>query len=176
MAEPRGIIPTYVTAERLVLCKASPSVRNTYEIRLALYFAIKDERTFELVVPTNCHVRPDLEAHLAKWGGSIVRSEAEDFSVYFGAEGADGAELSGWVFGNREQWGEVLALLESSWLSSELRVGAEFSGDALDKLAHELLAEPLLQNSTNTDGEPFSEAVQRLVHLANESNGIVYIQ
>jgi hypothetical protein len=34
-------IPTHVSDERLVLAKASPVLRNTHEIRLAIYFALK---------------------------------------------------------------------------------------------------------------------------------------
>ena len=62
MSQQRGILPTFVTDDRLVLAKASPVVRNTHEIRLAIYFSLKRESAFTLAVLPNAVIDAQLIA------------------------------------------------------------------------------------------------------------------
>src|SRR5438093_8973884 len=81
---PRGVLPTYVTHDAVVLCKASPTIRNAYEIRLALFMASTRKCRFILAVRPGAVVEPALRAHLEAHGGSIQEREFEDYSVYVG--------------------------------------------------------------------------------------------
>src|SRR3954453_4391390 len=97
MAEPRRILPTYVSEEHFVLAKAAPSIRGTYEIRLAVYFALKRNSTFTLAGDVDAAVDDDLCAYIAKWGGRVLHDNIEAFSVSLTAESATGEELDTWV-------------------------------------------------------------------------------
>ena len=68
---PRGVLPSHVTDNSIVLCKSAPSIENTYEIRLTIFFAVKAKKTFELRVPPSAVVAPDLAALIAQQGGRI---------------------------------------------------------------------------------------------------------
>ena len=174
MGEPRGIIPTYVTDERLVLAKASPTVRSTYEIRLALYFATKRNSTFTLMVLPNAVIDPNLESYLAKLGGEVRREEVNDFSVSFGAEDANGEELDTWVLGDQARWHELSRSLTSSWLVEHLRLGNEFAGGDLETLATEIGEANI--DGTNADGESLKSAILNLITAARKNNGRLVLQ
>jgi hypothetical protein len=94
MSKLRAILPTYVTEKLIVLCKNAPAVRNAYEIRLALFFALKSNRQFLLACPSDCIVDSALEEHIVKHGGSVKLGDVRDYSVYFGAADEDGEELN----------------------------------------------------------------------------------
>src|SRR5215831_372119 len=93
---PRGVQPTYVTGDSVILCKASPTVRNAYEIRLALYMAFTRKSRFILAVRPGTKVEPGLRAHLQKHGGSVQERELQDYSVFVGHIKATGDEGDGW--------------------------------------------------------------------------------
>jgi hypothetical protein len=174
MDEARGVLPTFDTDDRLVLCKAAPCICNTYEIRLTLYFAVKTNRAFELVVPRESRIDVDLDAYLAKWGGAIRREDITDYTVSLTAAGPDGAELETWVLGDQTQWNSLLQSLESSWLTERLHIGASFRGQNLDVLAREMAMTTL--SGTNLDGEPLQRAIVDLIAKARQANGCLFLQ
>jgi hypothetical protein len=174
MSEPRGIIPTYVTDGRLVLAKASPTVRSTYEIRLALYFALKRNSIFTLLVLPNAVIDANLEAHLAKFGGEVRREAVNHFSVSYGAVDPNGEELDTWVLGDQTRWQELSRSLTSSWLIKHLQFGNEFTGDELDTLATEIGEAPI--TGTNVDGEPLKVAILNLIAAAQKCKGRLVLQ
>src|SRR5436309_981683 len=109
--KPRGILPTSVTDQQVILCKAAPTIRNTYEIRLALFMAAQSGRTFVLAVSPMAFVDQALEAHIRQHGGDIVREAIQRHSVYLGAVDREGAEGDGWVAGDGQTWGSVICAL-----------------------------------------------------------------
>ena len=174
MSKLRGILPTYTSKDHVILCKTAPAVRNTYELRLALYMAISTNRSFILRVQRDSTVDPSVESLMSTHHGKIIWDNLRDYSVYIGALDAMGKEIDGWVFGNAERWEDLVGSLFSPWLQSHLRVGAEFSQEQLDTLAHDLAKEKI--EEMNVDDERFIEAVQRLIALAQNHNGTVYVQ
>jgi hypothetical protein len=168
--EPRGVLPTYVTDDLFVLCKSAPEIRDAYEIRLALFFAVDSNRKFMLAVPHNSVVDPQLEAHIGEFGGRIARDDIRDYSVYFGAIGADGAELDGWVLGDNDRWNELLR----SFPCDQLKIGANFFGPQLDALAKQVST--LSIEGMNVDNEPLVPAILHLITLAQSESGMLYIQ
>lgn len=171
---PRGVMPTYITSTQYVICKDSPRIRNTYEIRLSLFFAMQEKKTFILTVPPDCNVDAALVSLIIQWGGKIARNRALHYSVYFGAESEDGTHLEGWVLGSDVQWKYILQSIQSPWLRQNLHVGAEYRGENLETLADELKNENI--EVSNVDNEPFVLAALRLVSLAHPQNGTVFIQ
>ena len=171
---PRGILPTYVTDELLVLCKGSARIRNTYEIRLALYFALTRGRQFILVVPSGAEVDPALREHLARFGGAIEENGAEDYSVYVGHELAGGEEGDGWVLGNSSGWRAFRGSLSSPWLRENLVIGACFGGNDIERLRKEFAGEGT--SETNVDGENIIEALRNLIESACTDGGVIFIQ
>lgn len=172
--QPRGILPTYVDDDRLVLCKAGPTVRNAYEIRLALFFAVDSARRFVLQVQPGASVAADLRALLTEHDASLTEETAQEFSVYFGAAGPDGVEIDGWVLGDNAAWISMLRDLRTPWLREVLRPGAEFGGTDLARLKDALAEESV--PSTNVDGEPFDAALLQLVAEATAAQGVVFVQ
>jgi hypothetical protein len=175
MSTPRGIVPTYVTDDRLVLCKAAPTVQNTYEIGLALYLAAQSHRRFVLATRSEAAIERSLEAHVLKHGGSIAHEpHLRDYSVYLGAAARNGQELEGWVLGDNERLASALATCRSPWLAEQLRVGASFVGPQLNVLRREVAAAELA--GTNVDDEPLRAAILELIRRADEAAGMVYVQ
>ena len=174
MGQPRGVLPTYVSGDRLALAKASPTVRSTYEIRLALYFALQRKSRFTLIVLPSAVIDSELEAYIAKWGGEIMREAVRDFSVSFGAEDADGRELDTWVLGDQSRWHELLQSLSSPWLIEHIRLGGVFSGEGLSTLGREMTAANIL--GTNVDGELLKPAIMNLIAAAQAKNGRLVLQ
>src|SRR6266850_1806971 len=83
--KPRGVLPTYVTNDSVVLSKAAPLIRNAYEIRLALYMAKSRNLRFILAVRPQAQVEASLVALIKEHGGSVDESQLDDYSVYVGS-------------------------------------------------------------------------------------------
>lgn len=172
--KPRGILPTYVTGQNLVLAKASPLVRETYEIRLACYFALRREKVFTLALLPDATAAEPLRTYLGRWGGEVVHFELDAYSVAFTAEREDGAELETWVLGDQDDWFALRESLASAWLKDQLQLGATFADADLHEFADVLASEELA--GTNLDREPLQAAVARLVATARENNGRLFVQ
>jgi hypothetical protein len=172
--KPRGILPTYVTDQRVVLCKAAPTIRNTYEIRLALFMAVQSKRTFVLAVSPMAMVDQALEAHIRQHGGEVVRDTIREHSLYVGAIDGDGEEGDGWVAGDSQLWESVLAGLRSPWLRERLRVGGSVSTSELSEFRDALQAETI--RASNVDDEDIHQALLRLAAEAMELGGSVFVQ
>jgi hypothetical protein len=140
---PRGVQPTYVTDTTFVLCKKSPAIKNTYEIRLVLYFAVKGKKNFELRVPANASVDDQLSALITQQGGKILKQDCSDFTVSVTHFDKDGKERDSWVVGDKQAWGSFIQALHSPWLKSELKPNASFSQQSLLRLEQELSKERL---------------------------------
>ena len=173
-SQPRGVVLTAVRENEAILCKAGPRVRNTYEVRLCLYFAVLHHKEFLLAVAPDAAVDAGLESHLAAHGGRIVRGTLADHTVYIGAEDPGGAEIEGWVAGSREDWKGVLDRTSSLWLKENLKVGRDFGGRDLDRLRIECRDSSL--DGANIDREPLASAVLHLIDVAMASSGRVFIQ
>ena len=162
---PRGILPTYVTKDVVVLSKVAPIVRNTYEIRLALYMATSKGLKFVLAVRPQASVDAAVIALLEQHGGQVQEGQLDDHSVYLGYRKANGEE-DGWVLGNSAAMSVLVQSLRSEWLRERLRVGAGFSGDDLTALENTLRNENFSQQ--NIDGESVQAALLALVVAAKE--------
>jgi len=174
MSKPRGVLPTLSGDSHLALCKVGPRVRNTYEVRLCLYFAVTRGREFLLVVSPTAKVDAGLKAHLAAHGGRVIREAASDHSIYVGAEDPVGGEIDGWVACAGSVWSEVLGQATSGWLRDNLVVGRECEGEDLRRLRAECLRSPL--KGMNIDEEPLAEAMINLIDAAESAAGCVFVQ
>jgi len=171
---PRGVLPTCVTDDSVVLCKASPTIRNTYEIRLALFMASTRKSRFILAVRPGAKVEPGLRAHLETHGGSVQEREFEDYSVYVGHIKASGDEGDGWVLGDAAGLSEFQNSLASSWCRQKLVVGSSLSGGELDALERELSARTVSQR--NIDQENIRDALLALSGAVKADGGTLFIQ
>jgi hypothetical protein len=172
--KPRGILPTYVSDTQVILCKAASTIRNAYEIRLALFMAIESARQFVLRVAPMSLVDQGLEAHIRQYGGNIVRAAITSHSVYVGAIDRDGEECDGWVAGDDRAWAAVLAGLRSTFLKDRLSVGGSISNDELPRFRDALETEVI--RGRNVDDEDIHQALLRLVIEAIRSGGSLFVQ
>lgn len=172
--KPRGILPTYVNDHLVVLCKAAPTIRNAYEIRLALFMAIQSQRTFVLAVSPMAIVDQGLEAHIRQHGGELLRDAIQAYSVYVGIIDGNGEECDGWVAGDNQKWEAVLADLRSSWLRDRLCVGGLISKEELCEFRNVLQAEAI--RACNVDNEDIHQGLLRLATEAMQVGGSVFVQ
>lgn len=171
---PRGVQPSYVTDNSIVLCKSASSIANTYEIRLTIFFAAKGKKTFELRVPAGAAVDPSLASLIKQQGGRVSEQSCPEFTVSFTHFAQDGKEKDSWVLGDRSAWDTFRSSLKSFWLREELKPGASVSGQALRRLKEELAGELIRQR--NIDDESIQEALQRLVQECEAQGGHIRVQ
>ncbi|WP_157499641.1 hypothetical protein [Lysobacter sp. Root983] len=170
---PRGVLPTFMTDELVVLSKASPTIRNTYEIRLALYMAVSRGLRFILAVRPHAAVDPTIVSLLHEHAAKIEVVQLEDFCVYFGHDSPSG-EKDGWVLGDATAFSALKSTIQSAWLLERLNVGHEFSGAELGDLVVALRNECI--SALNVDGENVGQALMQLVAAAHKEGGSVFIQ
>ncbi len=172
--KPRGFLPTYVTGERVILSKAAARLRDSYEIRLAQYFAVSKGLRLTLAVRPSAQMEPSLAAYLRQQGTEITEAQMDDYSVYFGHTKGDGQEGDGWVLGNSAALTALTQSTRSLWLRDRLRIGATFGGDTL----HELERTVLKENSRvlNVDGENVRDALMSLIAAAKRDGGTLFVQ
>jgi hypothetical protein len=171
---PRGVQPTYVTDTTIVLCKKSPAIKNIYEIRLVLYFAVKGKKNFELRVPANASVDGQLSVLITQQGGKILKQDCSDFTVSVTHFDKDGKERDSWVVGDNQAWDSLIQSLHSPWLKSELKPNASFSQESLLHLEQELSKERI--SLKNIDNENIQEAMQRIIQECKVEGGYVLVQ
>jgi len=58
----RGILPDAVKDDVIVLLKACPQLRLTYELRLAAFMAQQTRRRLLVVIPADCVITSTLQA------------------------------------------------------------------------------------------------------------------
>jgi hypothetical protein len=172
--KPRGVLPTYVTDKQVILCKAAPTIRNAYEIRLALYMAVQSGREFILAVSPVARIDDAVEAHIRQHGGEVMRTAIYEHSVYVGAIGLEGEERDGWVAGDSQLWTSVLAGLRSVWLRDRLRVGGSVATSELCQFRDVLGTEVI--HACNVDDEDIGEALLRLAAEAMWTGGSLFVQ
>ena len=170
---PRGVLPSHVTDNCIVLCKSAPSIENTYEIRLTIFVAVKEKKTFELRVPPSAVVAPDLAALIAQQGGQISQQDCSDFTVTFTHFDKSKKKRDSWVLGDRSAWDSFRASLHSP-LRAELKPGTSFSGQALLRFKQELSGEAI--RLRNIDDESVQQALQRLIQECESEGGYVRVQ
>jgi hypothetical protein len=173
-ARARGVLPTFVSDDLVVLCKSSPTIRNSYEIRLALYMAFTRNSKFILAVRHGAKVDPVLRAHLEQHGGSIQEMEISDYSVYVGHSKPDGEEGDGWVLGDSKAHSKLCATLRSDWCRKRIAVGSSLAGADIGALERVLIAESISQ--TNIDDENVRDALLALAHAAKTVGGTIFVQ
>jgi hypothetical protein len=170
----RGVLPTFVTDNQVILCKAAPTIRNAYEIRLALFMAVQSGRAFVLEVLPSAKVDEALTAHIRQHGGDVVRAAIQEHSVYVGVIDSHGEEGDGWVAGNGQLWATVLEELRSPWLRDRLRVGGSVATGELPQLRDVLGTEVI--RASNIDDENIRQALLRLGAEAFQVGGSVFVQ
>jgi hypothetical protein len=170
----RAVQPSYVAGDAFVLAKSCASVRNTYEVRLALYFAVQGGRRFVLEVPHGAEVDAGLRLKISENNGTVREAVIANYSVYIGHEKENGEEGDGWVLGDKDAWLAFRASLSTSWLQQRLAVGALFSRSDFPMLQTELAALSVTQ--TNIDGENIKAALLQLLSSAVAQGGQIYVQ
>ena len=170
----RGVLPTFVSDQKVMLCKAAPIVRNAYEIRLALFMAVQSGRSLVLAVNRNAQVEAELEGHIGKHGGSVCRTDIQSYSVYIGAIDSAREEMDGWVAGSNKAWDAILADLHSDWLRERLRVGAVTGSQELDQMQKILNQESF--SGQNIDNEDLRLALIDLADQAWRADGCLFVQ
>jgi hypothetical protein len=169
----RAVQPTYVTKDIVVLSKVAPIVRNTYEIRLALYMAKSKGMRFVLAVRPQAQVDESVLALLKEHGGKVEEATLDDYSVYFGRSRLNGDE-DGWVLGDAAAMSSFVQALRSEWLRERLQVGATFSGADLAEFEAGLRRESIAQQ--NIDSESIQDALLSLITDAKQDGGTVFVQ
>lgn len=169
----RAVLPSYVTEKLVVLSKASLQIRETYEIRLALFMAASEGLQFVLAVRSGAVVDASVRELVAEHGGTVQEAELPEFSVYFGRAKLDGTE-DGWVLGDSSALQSLASTLKAERLRSRLTVGAAWAHEELDELAAELSAERIALD--NIDGENVVTAFLELVRAARVEGGHLFIQ
>ncbi len=168
----RAVLPTYVTDKLVVLGKNCSIIRNTYEIRLALFMAKSKNLRFILAVPPKAEVENSLLTLLSENEAHIEEVNLQEFSVYFGCINSSGEE--GWVLGNGSDFTELTSSIKSNELRNSLYIGATFKSSQLMQLKLEIENEVI--SKANIDGENAKVALLGLICLANETNGTIFIQ
>ena len=170
---PRGVLPTYVTNDSAVLSKAAQTIRNTYEIRLALYMAKSKGLRFSLAIPPNAEVDTSIVSLFQEYGGEVQHGEFADYCVYFGHERPDGSE-EGWVLGDAAAMKRLTASFCSQFLRAHLMPGVKLSGAELDEVENALQDERI--DLKNIDGDDVRDALVDLVKAARQSGGSLFVQ
>jgi hypothetical protein len=157
-----------------VLCKASASIRDAYEIRLALFFAVHASKKFVLAVPPGAQVDSLLMSHIALHGGIVREDTIVEYSVYVGHVSASGQEGDGWVMGDSSSHASLLHSLRSDWLKEKLVPGAMVAAAEMRQL------ELALQNENislrNIDDENIKAALSNLQKTAMKDGGYIFVQ
>ena len=148
-------------------------IRNTYELRLALYMAKSKGLRFVLAVKPETQVDPAFIALLREHGGEIQETRVTDCSVYFGRTGENDKE-EGWVLGDLAALESLRQSVQSAWLKERLHVGAIFGGTDLEQFESALRKEPI--TAANIDEENVKEALLRLVAAARQEGGVLFVQ
>lgn len=170
---PRAVLPTYVTDKVVVLSKAGPSIRNTYEIRLALFMAKSRNLRFVLAVRPGTLVETSVRDLLAEHDGLIEEAQMGDFCVSVGWGYVDG-ENEGWVPGDAAALAALVGEVRSARLREFLIPGKRVAGADLTELEAELRQESL--SATNLDKEPVQDALLSLIANASRNGGTLFIQ
>lgn len=169
----RGVLPTFVSDEAVVLSKASPSIRNTYEIRLALYMAVSRKLRFILALRPKAVIDPKVTLLLQEHGAQIQEAQLDDFCVYFGHASPSGDE-NGWVLGDAAALEQLKESVQSVWLRERLAPGHVFSCEELDILCSTLGQERV--SALNVNGENVGQALLQLATAARREGGSVFVQ
>ena len=167
-------MPTIVTDDRVVLCKISPVIRDAYEMRLCLYMAKTSGRSFVLQVPERARVEPALLLRIETHGGLVAEAAVSEYTVYFGALDAEGAEHDGWVLGDSSALEQLRGNLKSDQLKHALAPGAEWCGSELVALRRLLLDERFAMQ--NIDDEDVQGALLALFEYGEKNGGTVFAQ
>ena len=171
---PRAVLPTYVTDSDVVLCKSSPKIRNAYEIRLALFFAVNNGKRFILNVPTDADVEPGLRSHIAQHGGVVQEGEFSDYTVYVGHALPSGDEGDGWVLGDATVLASLIGSLKSQWLKAKFLPGTAIAGTELHEFVAEMQGEVI--TLSNIDDENIKVALAGLFESAMTQGGNIFVQ
>ncbi len=172
--KPRRCLPTHVTKERVILSKAATQLRNSHEIALVNALAAAKGLKLTLAVRPSAQMEPALSAQLRQFGVEITEARMDDYSVYFGCTGRDGADQEGFVLGNSKAFAALTQTMRSLWLRDRLRIGSSFSGEGLTELENAIRKDDF--RVTNVDGENVRDALLELIELAKKDGGIVFVQ
>jgi hypothetical protein len=169
----RGILATYVSDNELTLSKSSPTIRNSYEIRLALFFAVNDQKRFILSVRPDAVVEPTVRSLVEQYGGVVREEIRQHFSVYVGHRKNGGDEGDGWVVGDEAKWERVRAEASPA-IREVLEVGRVIGPEELESV--EEAAVLWRTGEMNVDEEPINQAFVTLLRQARREGGEIFIQ
>jgi len=172
--QPRGMLPTYVTSESIVLCKGSSTVRNTYEIRLALFMAVQQRLKFILAIRSGVQVESGLREHLQRHGGRVQEGAIDEYSISLGHTTRTGEEGDCWVLGDSEAHRRLLLAIDSEWLRERLDLNSIIVAEQSPQFEAALRSETF--EATNLDGENVGNALAALCRELKSLGGFLFVQ
>jgi len=171
---PRGITFTEVNEVAYILNKNAPTIISSYEIKLALYFAVRDNKQFQLVVNEGSEIEEGIQATIIQNGGVIKYATLTDYTVFFGHVLPDGSEGDGWVLGDRVQWERFKKSQSSARISSYLNAGQRVTQTECMELSKNGSVTNVTSN--NIDNENLSQAIKELIKSCSASGGFLFVQ
>ena len=100
----RGISFSNTNESAYTLNKNSSPIITSYELKLAIYFAARDGKKFQLQIPEKAEVDENLNKLIIQNGGVINKTIINNYTVYIGHILPDGSEGDGWVLGDETVW------------------------------------------------------------------------
>ncbi|HAS6185853.1 TPA: hypothetical protein I7181_21825 [Vibrio vulnificus] len=170
----RGIEYTEVTHDVYKLNKSAKSIVSTNELRLALYFAVRDGKVFQLNLDSDAIVEEELKAQIHKYGGEISYEDLSQYSLFIGHILPDGSEGDGWVLGNQFKWLQFQKSQSEVKLSEYLQVGNQIGKYECGQLSQKGNVAEVSEK--NIDGEILSDAMQNILTACATQGGFVFIQ
>jgi hypothetical protein len=171
---PRSVLPTYITECDVVLCKVAPYVRDTYEVRVCLFMALKRGLRFVLSTRPGAQVEPSLAAALGQHGGAIIPNADDGFTVSVGTSDAEGRVADVWVLGHDEALLALRSAFEAQWLTEAFVPGMAFSGENLRRLIETLSRQRF--TIRNVDDEDVRQCLIGMAEWAHRAGGAVFVQ
>ncbi|MFP8966517.1 hypothetical protein ACKC9G_08085 [Pokkaliibacter sp. CJK22405] len=169
----RGVI-TFNCDTHARLYKNAPMIRNTHEVRLAMYNAIKNQKFFVLQIPEGTKVEASITELMTAHGGEILFEAPEDYTVSISHFTDNQEEVDTWVLGTQSSWNQLKNSLKSDWLKSTLQLGSTFDEWSLQRLEKEISGESL--DHRNMDQELVQKAIKRMINDCKRYGGYLLIQ
>lgn len=170
---PRAILSTHVTEELVVLSKAGLQIRDTYEIRLAMFMAVSRNLRLVLAVRPGAKVDAAVVGLLEQHGGQVQEANMSDFSVYIGRAKPDGSE-DGWVLGDGSTLQALTESIQNPLVRQRLAVGSTVVNEELAAFREAPSAERVAIE--NLDGENVHDALLTLIEGAKREGGTIFVQ
>lgn len=170
----RGISYSNTNESAYTLNKNSSPIITSYELKLAIYFAVRDGKKFQLKIPEKAQVDDNLEKLIAKNGGVIINTEINNYTAYIGHMLPDGSEGDGWVLGDETAWKKLTnsqsKIPEVNYLSLGQRISQNECSEILSKNNN------IKTQMLNIDQENIGVALKSLFQSCATQGGYLFIQ